>query len=186
MSETEHDNLVQSLFFANSRADRMKAQMNLRFARNVTLIHIFGGFIEYITALLAEKRAPRENHVTPFMMFHDGFEPILYLLWTGYDDAALMIETLIQLEDDADPRVGALATISLAVGNTRWQGPRVEQHLLQAPRNTPLQNAAANLARDYLPFSNYVQAKTAPDTSLMQRLEQYAAQVMSELVQPPI
>jgi hypothetical protein len=179
------DARIDALFFAASRMERMEAQLDLEFDEGMDLRALFDGFIRYLAALASGERAPRDENVTPFLIFHNAFEPLLYMLWM-WENPEAMIETLIEMQNDSDPRYAALATVSLAVGNARWQQERVEIHLRDLPRSdSQLLRAAKNFALVYMPFSHHIEQKKFADMTLLQQLEQYAGQLMSGLVRQP-
>lgn len=181
MTTPERDTRIDALFFADSRMERFEAQMDMEFEEAVELRDLFDGLIRYLGALASGERAPREGNVTPFLIFHNAFEPLQHMLWTW--DAEPMLEALMGLENDADPRYAALASVSLAIGNARWQQERVETYLRDSGRSdSVLLRAAKNFALVYLPFSQHVEQKKLADMTLLQQIEQYAAQVMSGLV----
>jgi len=183
MTEDELARLIHTLIFAETLSERMSAGLKLRFhASGIDVLRsIFSEFIRYTDELMTGKRPPREDDVTPFLQFHTVFHPIEYLLWGWYEDEPL-VETLMEMNNDPDRQVRALALISLGAVNLFWKDPRIEPHLRAYQGDPdPLIRAAARLALDYIPFGEYVKARTSPDMSLYQRLEQYAAQVMSGL-----
>ena len=183
MTEDELARLIHTLIFAETLSERMNAGLKLRFhASGIELLRpIFNEIIRHIGELMSGKRSPKEDDVTPFLQFHAAFHPLEHLLWSWYEDEPV-VESLIEMNSDPDRQVRALALISLGAVNLFWKDPRAEPHLRayqDAP--DPLIRAAARLALDYIPFGENVKAKTHPDMSLYQRLEQYAAQVMSGL-----
>lgn len=184
MSEDECQRLIHALIFADTLSERLEAQGELRFhsgAGMEILRPLFAELVRYIRELVRGERLPREDNITPFLQFHDTFGQMEYLLWSWYEDEPI-VETLVEMLDDPDRKVRALALVSLGAGNIMWKDPRVEPHL-RAHQDDPdlLIRAAARLALDYIPFGRHVETRTRPDTSLYQRLEQYAAQVMSGL-----
>ncbi len=183
MAEGELARLIHTLIFAETLSESMKAGLELRhYASGVELLRpIFNEIICYTGELMSGKRLPKEGDVTPFLQFYAAFHPIEQLLWTWYEDEPL-VETLIEMDNDADRQVRALALISLGAVNLFWKDSRVEPHLRAHQDDPdPLIRAAARLALDYIPFGEHVKAQTSPDMNLYQRLEQYAAQVMSGL-----
>lgn len=183
MAEDELASLIHTLIFAETLSESMEVGLELRFhASGIELLRpIFNEMICYIGELMSGKRLPKEDDVTPFLQFYTAFHPIEYLLWGWYEDEPL-VEALIEMNNDPARQVRALALISLGAVNLFWKDPRVEPHLRAYQDDPdPLIRAAARLALDYIPFGEYVKAMTHPDTSLYQRLEQYAAQVMSGL-----
>jgi hypothetical protein len=183
MAEDELARLIHTLIFAETLSESMEAGLELRhYASGIELLRpIFNEIICYIGELMSGKRLPKKGDVTPFLQFHGVFHPIEQLLWSWYEDEPL-VETLIEMDNDADRQVRALALISLGAVNLFWKDPRVKPHLHARQHDPdPLIRAAARLALDYIPFGEYVKVQTQPDISLYQRLEQYAAQVMRGL-----
>jgi len=184
MAEAELARLIHALIFAETLSESMEAGLELRhYAWGVELLRpIFNEMICYIGELMSGRRSPKEDDVTPFLQFYAGFHPIEQLLWTWYEDEPL-VETLIEMDNDADRRVGALALISLGAVNLFWKDPRVEPHLHARQHDPdPLIRAAARLALEYMAWANYVAKRTSPDPVRYQFLEQYAAQLMSNLI----
>ena len=178
--------LIHALFFAESEK-RWEARLDARFEGSGILRAVFNEFVRYIEQVVTGVR-PSLANPTPFLQFHEGFESIQYLLWGWLDDGEPIIETLIEMLNDPDRNTCALAIVSLGVGNIMWkEEARIEPYLRTMQCDTdPLLHVAADLALDYILYGRYVEAKTPPDTAIQQRIEQYAAQVMSGIAKGAI
>jgi hypothetical protein len=184
MAKDKLARLIHSLIFAETFPERMNAGLKLCFyASGIELLRpIFNEVVCYIGELMSGKRLPKEDDVTPFLQFHAVFHPIEQLLWRWYEDEPL-VETLIEMDNDADRQVRALALISLGAVNLFWKDPRVEPHLRARQDDPdPLIRAAARLALEYILWAGYAATRTSPDMVRYQLLEQYAAQWMSNLI----
>jgi hypothetical protein len=176
--------VIDSLVFGETMGERFDAQLKLRFhgAARIAVRPLFESFRRYIRELATGQRNPRDKHFTPFLQFHDGFAQIQFLLWAWYEDEPI-VEILIEMLDDPDRHMRALAMIGLGAGNVMWkETPRVENYLRQQEQDPDaLTRAASHFALDYIQFGKHVKQKTSPDMTMLQRLEQYAAQVTGGL-----
>lgn len=91
-----------------------------------------------------------------------------------------LVNTLIHGElNEPDRPMRALAVIGLGAGNVKGEDARIEPRLRSLLGDAdPLIRAAAHLALEYMLL---VKTMSPLDALQQQRLEQYAAQVMSEL-----
>ncbi len=178
------DSSIHSLIFGETIGERFDAQLKLRFHYPPQMVvhPLFESFRMYIRELATGRRKPRDDNFTPFLQFHDGFAQIQFLFWNWHPDEPI-IETLIEMLNDSERHMRALAIVGLGAANGMWkEDSRVEPYLRQRENDADaLTRAASRLASDYLQFVRYVEQKTSPDMAMLQRLEQYAAQVLSGL-----
>lgn len=190
MATEDLDQLIHTLIFADPLAERLKAQWEMRScAPSDVLRPLFGELIRYFRELVRGERPLRDDNFTPFLQFQDVLHPIQYLLWFWHEDALWfqpeekpLLETLMEMLEDSDRRIRALAMVCLGTGNVIWREARVES-LLRPYQNDPdfLVRSAARLALLYITLSDHVEANVPPDPSLIRHLEQYAAQFISGL-----
>ena len=178
------DSSIHSLIFGETIGERFDAQLKLSFHYPAPAVvrPLFTNFRMYIRELAMAQRKPRDDNYTPFLQFHDGFAQIQFLFWNWYPDEPI-IETLIEMLNDSERYIRALAMVGLGAANGMWkEDSRVEPYLRQRENDADaLTRAASRLASDYMQFVRFVEQKTSPDMTMLQRLEQYAAQVTSGL-----
>jgi hypothetical protein len=179
------DSLIHLLIFGESLGERFDAQLKLRFDYPVAVVvrPIFESFRSYIRELVMGQRIPRGENYTPFLQFHDGFAQIQFLFWNWHPDEPI-IETLVEMLNDPEPHLRALAIVGLGAGNVMWkETSRVEPYLHQGKQDSDtLICVASRFTQDYMQFGEYVQQKTSPDMTMLQRLEQYSAQMITGLI----
>lgn len=178
------DSSIHSLIFGETMGERFDAQLKLRFHYPAQMVvhPLFKSFRMYIRELATGQRKPRDENFTPFLQFHDGFAQIQFLFWNWHPDEPI-IEILIEMLNDPERHMRALAIVGLGAGNVMWkETSRVEPYMHQREYDPDaLIRAASRFASDYMQFGKYVEQKTLPDMTMLQRLEQYAAQVMNGL-----
>lgn len=175
--------LVNTLIHGETIHERMEAQLELAYYGDVPMVLrlLLQTFRAYIRELMTGRRKPREENPTPFLQFHEGFAHIQYLLWLWREYEPIP-DILLEMLNDPDRQMRALAIIGLGAGNVTWEDARIEPHLrsLQGDAD-PLIRAAAHLALEYMVLGRQVKTMTPLDALQQQRLEQYAAQVMGML-----
>lgn len=183
MPNEELITLANTLIHGETIRERMKAQWEIAHYGDVPMVLrlLLQTFRTYIRELMTGRRKPREENPTPFLQFYEGFAHIQYLLWIWRDNEPIP-EILLDMLNEPDRGMRALAVIGLGAGNVMWEDARIEPHLrsLQGDAD-PLIRAAAHLALEYLRFGQQVRTMTPLDALQQQRLEQHAAQVMGGL-----
>lgn len=185
MPEDEHKERIRTMSFEDIRSDypAVEPALDSHDSETDVLHALFAELVHHIRKLVTGERPLSESETSPFLQFQDVFMRLRvpYLLSRLYEEGPI-VEALMGLQDDPDRRVRALALVSLGFGNAMWQDARVEPYL-QARQDDPdlLLQAAARLALNTIRFGGHVRTKTVPDMTLLQGLEQYAAQVMSGL-----
>ena len=172
--------LVNTLIHGETTHERMEAQLELVYYGDVPTVLrlLLQTFCAYIRELATGERSPREENPTPFLQFHEGFAHIQYLLWIWHEDEPIT-EILLEMLNEPDRPMRALAVIGLGAGNVKGEDARIEPRLRSLLGDAdPLIRAAAHLALEYMLL---VKTMSPLDALQQQRLEQYAAQVMSEL-----
>lgn len=183
MPDEKLTTLVNTLIHGETIRERLEAQLELAYYGDVPTVLrlLLQTFRAYIRELTTGERSPREENPTPFLQFHEGFAHIQYLLWI-WRDVEPISEILLEMLNEPDRQVRALAIIGLGAGNVGWEDACIEPHLrsLQSDAD-PLIRAAAHLALEYMLLGRHAQMMTPLDALQQQRLEQYAAQVMGML-----
>lgn len=183
MSDEKLIALVNTLIRGETIHERLEAQLELAYYGDVPTVLrlLLESFRAYLRELMTGRHKPREENPTPFLQFHEGFAHIQYLLWIWREDEPIP-DILLEMLNDPDRQMRALAIIGLGAGNVKWEDARIEPHLrsLQGDAD-PQIRAAARLALEYMVLGRHAQTMTPLDALQQQRLEQYAAQVMGML-----
>ena len=186
MSNLELNALIHTYFFSQSNDEKIHAMVKLESKGVKVLRPLLEGLVKYIKAIVASRRSPHPQAVTPAQQLMTGYlTPIQHVLIAWEVKKQPVVETLSNLFIDPNRNIRALAVLSLGSGSPMWADNQLVKEKIQLmQRDTDsVICSAASFALDFFAQAERFQRGLPADLAIRQRMEQSAAQIINGIGQ---